>query len=60
MEINQGKVIKLIVIIPYYSGLFESFPLERVSFHQPLTTYFKDIGVTVIIKEFHQVEYIIQ
>ena len=59
MEFNKVKVKKLIVIMTYYCDLFESFPLERVSFHKLLTTYYWDIGVAVIIKEFHQVKDII-
>ena len=50
------KYIKFIVIITYYSELFESFPLGRMSFHQPLTSYYKDIGVALILNEFHQVK----
>ena len=50
------KDIKLIVIITYYCELFQGFPLGRMSFHQPLTSYQKDIDVALIMKEFHQVE----
>ena len=58
IEFHQVKDIKLIVILTYYCDLFESFPLERVSFHKFLT-YYWDIGVAVIIKEFRQVKDII-
>ena len=59
IEFHQVKDIKLIVILTYYSELFEGFPLGRMSFHQPLTSYYMDIGVAVSIKEFHQVKDII-
>ena len=36
--------------------IFESFPLERMSFHQLLTTYNSDNGISVSIIEFHQVK----
>jgi hypothetical protein len=55
-EFHQFKDIKLIVIITYYCDLFESFTLGRMSFHQLLTTYYRDIGVAASIKEFHQVK----
>ena len=55
-EFYMVKDIKLIVIITYYCDLFESFPLERVLFHQLLRTYYRDISVAVSIKEFHQVK----
>ena len=58
-EFNQAKHIKLILIIIYYCDLFESFPLERVPFHQLLTTYYKDFGVAVSIKDFYSVKDII-
>ena len=60
IEFHQVKDIKLIVIITYYCDLFESFPLERVSFHQLLTTYYRDISVALSMKEFHQVKHIIR
>ena len=50
------KDIKLIVIITYYCELIQGFSLGRMSFHQPLTSYQKDIDVALIMKEFHQVE----
>ena len=36
--------------------IFMSFPLGRMSFHQLLTTYYSDNGVSVSIIEFHQVK----
>ena len=59
IEFHQVKDIKLIVIITYYSDLFDSFPLGSMSFHQLLTTYYRDIGVAISIKEFHSVKDII-
>ena len=59
MEFHQVREIKLRVIITYYCDLFEGFPLGRVSFHQLLTIYYRDIGVAVSIKEFHWVNDII-
>ena len=59
MEFHQVKDIKLIVIITYYSDLFDSVHLRSMSFHQLLTTYYRDIGVAVSIKEFHYVKDII-
>ena len=41
-------------MITYYYDFFESFPLGRMSFHQLLTTYYRDNGVAVSIMEFHQ------
>ena len=35
---------------------FESFSLGRMSFHQLLTMYYSDNGVSVGIIEFHQVK----
>ena len=55
-EFHHAKGIKLIVIITYYSDLFDSFPLGSMLFHQLLTTYYRDIGVEVSIKEFHYVK----
>ena len=55
-EFCQVKDIKLMVIITYYCDLFESFPLGRMSFHQLLTTYYRDIDVVISIKEFCQVK----
>ena len=55
-ELYIVKDIKLIVIITYYCESFQGFPLGRMSFHQPLTSYQKDIDVALIIKEFHNVE----
>ena len=49
------KNINLIVIITYYYIFFSCF-LEKISFHQLLTTYYKDIGVDVRINQFHQVK----
>ena len=43
-------------MITYYYDFFESFPLGRMSFHQLLTTYYSDNGVSVSIIEFHQVK----
>ena len=42
-------------MITYYFYLFVSLSLERISFHQLLTTYYWDNGVAVSIMEFHQV-----
>ena len=56
MSVHQVKDIKLIVIITYYSDLFESFPLGRMLFHQLLATYNKDTGVAASIKKFHNVK----
>ena len=38
--------------------LFKSFPLGKMSLHQSLSSYYKDISVAMIIKEFHQVKVI--
>ena len=38
--------------------LFESFNLGRISFHQLLTEYHKDIGVAISIKKFHHIKVI--
>ena len=43
------------MIITYYYNFFESFSLERMSFHQLLWTYYRDMGIAVSIKEFHLV-----
>ena len=42
----------------YNCDLFDSFTLGRMSFHQLLTEYFKDIGVAIRIKEFHHIKVI--
>ena len=47
-EFHLVKAITLIVIITYYCDLFKSFPL-RMSFHQFLTSYYKDISLAIII-----------
>ena len=54
-RVAPSKNIKLIIMITFYCDLFESFTLERVSFHQLLTTYYSDNGVSVSKIEFHQV-----
>ena len=42
----------------YNCDLFESFTLGRISFHQLLTEYHKDIGVAISIKKFHHIKVI--
>ena len=43
-------------MITYTHDLVKSFPLGKMSFHQCLSSYYKDISVAIIIKEFHQVK----
>ena len=43
-------------MITYTHDLVKSFPLGEMSFHQCISTYYKDISVAIIIKEFHQVK----
>ena len=50
-EFHHTKGIKLILIITYSSDLFESSPLGSMSFQWLLTTYCKDIGVGLRLKE---------
>ena len=45
-------------MITYTYDLLKSFPLGKMSFHQCLSSYYKDISVAIIIKEFHQVKVI--
>ena len=45
-------------MITYTHDLVKSFPLGKMSFHQCLSSYYKDISVAIIIKKFHNIKVI--